>query len=107
MIDKQKRSPLQANETGLSATNIARKYQKAQPHYGSSLEAILKRLKGVRRSGNCWIAFCPSHLDRHHHSLSVAEGDDGKVLMFCFTGCLLSEIVAALGLTVSDLFPKK
>lgn len=46
---------------------------------------------------------CPSHADRHP-SLSISEGDDGRVLVKCHAGCEPKEIVAALGLNLSDLF---
>jgi hypothetical protein len=37
----------------------------------------------------------------------VAEGDDGRVLLKCFAGCPVEQIVEALGLTLADLFPPK
>jgi hypothetical protein len=37
--------------------------------------------------------------------LSVREGDDGRVLLHCFAGCSVNEVVAALGIELSDLFP--
>lgn len=46
---------------------------------------------------------CPAH-DDHKPSLSVAEGDDGRVLLTCHAGCRPEDIVAALGLTMADLF---
>ena len=46
---------------------------------------------------------CPAH-DDHRPSLSVTEGRDGRVLLKCHTGCTPEDIVAALGLTMADLF---
>ncbi|MBN2566029.1 MAG: hypothetical protein JXB46_10005, partial [Candidatus Eisenbacteria bacterium] len=46
---------------------------------------------------------CPAH-DDHKPSLSVTEGDDGRVLLTCHAGCTPEDIVAALGLTMADLF---
>jgi hypothetical protein len=46
---------------------------------------------------------CPTHGDRKP-SLSVSEGDDGRVLIKCFAGCATEEVVAALGLEMKDLF---
>lgn len=40
-------------------------------------------------------------------SLSVRETPDGAVLLHCFAGCSVHEIVAALGLEMTDLFPPK
>jgi hypothetical protein len=57
-----------------------------------------------KKSGNGWMALCPAHCDGTP-SLSVAEGRDGRVLVKCFANCPMSEVVVALGLKVSDLFP--
>lgn len=69
----------------------------------NTLQNILHRLKNVRRSGDCYIARCPNHDDRRN-SLSIGEGHDGRVLIFCHAGCDVREVVAALDLTVNDLF---
>lgn len=47
-------------------------------------------------------AQCPSHDDRQP-SLSVSRGEKG-VLLHCQAGCETADVVAALGLTMSDLF---
>jgi len=49
---------------------------------------------------------CPNHDDRHA-SLSVTEGDDGRVLLHCHAGCTPDEIVDALGLQLRDLFAQR
>jgi hypothetical protein len=48
-------------------------------------------------------AQCPNHDDRQP-SLSVTEGDDGRVLLHCHAGCEPEEVVHALGLEMKDLF---
>jgi len=68
------------------------------------LDAIRIRLEGVRRSGKGDLARCPAHADKDP-SLSIKEGDDGRVLLHCFAGCAPADIVAAMGLTMADLFP--
>jgi putative DNA primase/helicase len=55
-----------------------------------------------RRSGEGWSSRCPSHDDRSP-SLSVAAGDDGRVLIRCHSGCSADAICAALGLRMKDL----
>lgn len=70
------------------------------------MDALLPRLEGARRSGKGWIARCPAHDDRTA-SLTVAEGDDARVLLRCFAGCHVSAVVQAVGLTLSDLFPER
>lgn len=70
-------------------------------------ETLLSRLDRVKRTGpNKWHARCPAHDDRGP-SLSIRELDDGRVLLHCFAGCGVPEVVAAVGLTVGDLFPER
>jgi len=66
------------------------------------LERVLDLLDGVRRQQRGWSARCPAHEDEHN-SLSVGEGDDGRVLLHCFAGCSIEAIVARLGLELRDL----
>jgi putative DNA primase/helicase len=63
---------------------------------------ILGYLRGVRRSGDGWMALCPAHDDRNA-SLSV-HVSDGRILVHCHAGCATEDVVSALGLTMSDLF---
>jgi hypothetical protein len=70
-----------------------------------AIERVLERLEGVRANGDKYTALCPEHDDRKP-SLSVSEGEDGKVLLHCFKGCATSNIVATLNLKMSDLFPE-
>ena len=67
------------------------------------VEKVLDRLESVRQSNGSWKALCPAHDDREP-SLSVSEGDDGRALLKCFAGCENADIVAELGLKMSDLF---
>lgn len=67
------------------------------------IDLIINRLDRVKRSGSGWIACCPAHEDQNP-SLSISEGDDGKVLLHCFAGCSVKEITAALELETKDLF---
>ncbi|EAQ78790.1 DUF3987 domain-containing protein [Blastopirellula marina] len=69
-----------------------------------TVEDILGLLQSVHRQGSGWMACCPAH-DDHTPSLSISEGDDGKVLMKCFAGCDFEKVVSALGLTIADLMP--
>lgn len=67
---------------------------------------ILSRLQGVRGGRGQWAARCPAHDDRQN-SLSVSEGNDGRVLLHCHAGCDVDKITAALGVSPADLFPDK
>src|SRR5437764_1438270 len=69
----------------------------------AALERVLPRLRNVRRRRNGYLASCPAH-DDSKPSLSIQEGDGGKVLLHCFAGCPFEAIVAATGLEPSDLF---
>ena len=73
---------------------------------GSPVHLVLSRLDGVKRSGRGWMARCPAHSDRNA-SLSVAEGDDGRVLLHDFAGCGAAAVLAAIGLSITDLFPRR
>jgi len=65
---------------------------------GRPIDAVLARLKKLkRRSENSW------HDDRNP-SLSVSVGDDGRVLLNCFSGCSSDAVRAALGLEWRDLY---
>ncbi|MQM37687.1 hypothetical protein KBTX_01689 [wastewater metagenome] len=68
---------------------------------------LLPRLERVRELGpGRWIARCPAHDDRSP-SLSVRETDDATILVHCWAGCPSADVVAALGLELSDLFPPR
>jgi putative DNA primase/helicase len=58
----------------------------------------------VVKTADGWQARCPAH-DDHKPSLGVAVGEDGRVLVHCRVGCTAEAVVAALGLTLADLFP--
>jgi len=69
--------------------------------------ALLSRLDKVKPTGpHKWQARCPAHDDKGP-SLSVRELDDGRVLLHCFAGCSVGEVVGAVGLELSDLFPPR
>lgn len=64
---------------------------------------ILDRLDKVRQIGpDKWSACCPAHDDRTP-SLSIKDGGD-RVLLHCFAGCRLADILAGLGLELHNLF---
>ena len=70
------------------------------------LAALREHDRNPRRSGAGWTALCPAHND-HHSSLSISEGDDGRVLVRCHAGCEASEVASAIGLKMSDLMPPR
>jgi len=75
----------------------------------SAADRLLAKLDDVRATGpHCWLALCPvpAHDDRTP-SFSVRELDDGRVLLHCFGGCAVEDVLAAIGLEFDDLFPDK
>jgi len=67
---------------------------------------ILSKLDKVRKTGtDSWSARCPAHEDKGP-SLSV-RNSDGKILLHCFCGCSVPEIIESIGLDMADLFPPR
>jgi hypothetical protein len=66
-------------------------------------EAFADLMQAQRIGAGRWKARCPAHNDRSP-SLSIREGDDGRVLVICRAGCSLDSILAALKLARRDLF---
>jgi hypothetical protein len=64
---------------------------------------ILSRLDKVRGRGESWTAKCPAHDDKSP-SLAIRFKSDGRVLMHCFGGCSVHEVLGAIGLDMNDLF---
>ena len=70
-------------------------------------EEFVSRLEKAKRTGKgSWLARCPAHLDRSP-SLSIAEKEDGRLLVCCHAGCGIEAITAAVGVEITDLFPPK
>lgn len=67
---------------------------------------LLSRLERVRKFGAGWSARCPAHEDRTA-SLSVGIGAEGRILVHCFAGCPIGDVLGAVGLQVGDLFPRR
>ena len=72
------------------------------PNKGN-LDNLLERLEKVGPTGtNEWEACCPAH-DDNNPSLKVTL-DSNAILLKCWTGCVNEDVVAAIGLKMSDLF---
>ena len=71
------------------------------------IENILSRCEKVKqRQSGQYSACCPAHVDKGP-SLSVRETPDGAVLLHCFAGCEVRDVVAAMGLELHELFPPR
>lgn len=70
-------------------------------------DTLLQRLDKVRERGRGqWSARCPAHDDKGP-SLSIKETADGAVLVHCFAGCSVAEVLGAVGLDFDALFPPR
>ncbi len=67
------------------------------------VDLVLERLGDYEPRNGYFMAPCPAHEDPEP-SLSVKEGEAGRVLLHCFAGCKTPEIAAALGISMSELF---
>lgn len=75
------------------------------PMGSACLDKVLNRLDKVKSAGaNKWKACCPAHNDKNP-SLAISETSDGTVLLKCWAGCTVQDIVSAIGLELRDLFP--
>jgi hypothetical protein len=69
----------------------------------SQLENLLSRLTKVKGRNGAYTACCPAHEDKSP-SLAIRE-QDGKIILHCFAGCAVGNIVGAVGMDMTDLFP--
>jgi hypothetical protein len=85
---------------------MSKKLNQRQSSYEGA-NGLLSRLNHVRkRSANQWSARCPAHDDKGP-SLSIKELPDGRVLLHCFAGCSVQEVLGTIGLDFGSLFPDK
>lgn len=61
---------------------------------------VLHRFKNIKRSGAGWTARCPAHND-DRNSLSISDGEDDKLLLYCHAGCSYEAIRDAAGIESS------
>jgi len=74
----------------------------------NAVDNILSRLDGVKQTGvGTWRAHCPAHDNRNGLTLSIRETDDDRVLLHCFAECSVDDILAAVDLDASALFPPR
>jgi hypothetical protein len=70
----------------------------------SHLNRIAERFEDFQRSGKGYKARCPAH-DDSNPSLSINEGEDGRILIHCHAGCPIADVLEVVGLTLADLQP--
>ena len=69
------------------------------------IDVVLALLDKVKPTGaGKWKACCPAHPDKDP-SLGIKEAEDRKVLLHCWAGCTIDQIVSGMGLEMGHLFP--
>ena len=73
-----------------------------------TIEVVLERLQKVKKATkpDSWLACCPAHDDKRP-SLLLTETTDGRVLIKCWAGCEVEDVLAAIGLQFKDLYPER
>lgn len=107
----QTRSPHEAgfgnnNRLGGRVDYAARTDSRPAVHIGSPIDTLLACLEGVQRSGKGYRAQCPA-CGGKSRKLSLSERSDGSVRMTCFRCHDTPAVLAALGLTLADLYPQR
>lgn len=74
-----------------------------------TVQTVLDKLNGVRRTGSGWQARCPCRNDDENPSLSIGQGADGRALLNCHrgSGCSVVEICQSIGMKVTELYPPR
>ena len=74
----------------------------------AAVRRVLGTLDGVRQTARGYEAFCPVHDDTKTRHLSIKEGDDGRVLLYCHRcGANGEKVAEAIGLNLKDLFEQR
>lgn len=70
-------------------------------------ERLFPHLERVQPTGaDSWLALCPAH-ESDDRNLSIREVSGGRLLLHCYFGCDLYEVISAAGLAVEDLYPEQ
>src|SRR5688500_2906215 len=70
--------------------------------HANPVELVLSRLQNVKKNGRGASGACP--VRGCTYRLSVSRGDEDRALVSCVGGHRADDVVAALGLKLSDLF---
>ena len=72
-----------------------------------TIESLISRLESVKETGQGkYIARCPAHDDKSP-SLAIKECGDGRILIHDFAGCETEDVLAAVGMTFTDIMPER
>lgn len=104
---KRRSSRRKSYDNGLDSVREPRGGQHTYPPIRPTdmpADIILPRLRGVTGCRRQWSALCPGHHDTRP-SLSITEAEDGRLLVYCHAGYDTSDILDAIDLDESYLFP--
>jgi hypothetical protein len=107
MLTPEKRKPPASGQAGTGAkASIFSAASSIAP-----IDLLLPRLAGVRQvEPGVWSASCPTSLHLRgdkSRGLRIRERDDHALLLWCGAGCGAADIVDAVGLDLSSLFPPR
>lgn len=72
-----------------------------------SVDSLLSRLERVKKTGPTrWRACCPAHGSKNQ-TLAIDEKPDGRLMVRCHAECATEDVLAAVGLTFSELYPER
>ncbi len=71
-----------------------------------ALTRFVERLDNAQQNGSGWKSLCPAHKDQNP-SLLVRADDNGVVQFQCQAGCDHKAVLAALGISESELYPEQ
>ncbi len=70
----------------------------------TKLDVVAEKFAGYKKNCTGYLARCPAH-DDTRPSLTISEGETGKILIHCHTGCPILAILTEVGLTTWNLMP--
>ena len=73
----------------------------------ADISELLSRLEKVQGKHPHWRSLCPAHHNRKSRTLSITETSTGLILVHCFAGCGGADIMDAIGMSLSDLYPEE
>ena len=100
------RRPERARNTHANITrfHIDPIFMSSKPGLATNLGHLLGKLNQVAGTGRQWSARCPAHAD-NDPSLSVGISDDNsRILVHCHVDCETEDVLAEIGMRMSDLF---
>lgn len=89
--------------------NMLTEQSNGPPRAGTDrpLDRVLSRWKSFKRSGGQYRGPCPAKDHTRKDPLSIRETADGTLVITCHAGCHTSDVVAAFGLEMRDLYPNR